>query len=81
MFTLPAQIQEIMVAFALLFTNPVFHHAQVQIVGAILARGKRTVTSALRAVGLSRERHFTNYPVFSTARFGMPLWLPKYCSD
>jgi len=61
MLPLPAPIQEIMAAFAPLFTNPVFHHAQVLIVGAILARGKRTVTSALRAVGLSRERHFTNY--------------------
>jgi hypothetical protein len=29
--------------------------------GAILARGKRTVTSVLRVIGLSRERHFTNY--------------------
>jgi hypothetical protein len=31
------------------------------LVGAILAPGKRTVTSLLRITGLSRERHFVNY--------------------
>lgn len=61
MIPLPVQIQEVMVAFAPFFTRPVWHHAQVLILGAILARGKRTVTSALRAVGLAQERHFTNY--------------------
>jgi hypothetical protein len=61
MLPMPVQIQEIMAAFAPLFTRPVWHHAQVLIVGAILARGKRTVTSALRAMGLAQERHFTNY--------------------
>lgn len=61
MLPLPVEIQEIMAAFAPLFTRPVWHHAQVLILGAILARGKRTVTSALRAIGLAQERHFTNY--------------------
>lgn len=61
MFPLPIQIQEVLVAFAPLFTRPVWHHAQVLILGAILARGKRTVTSALRSLGLAQERHFTNY--------------------
>lgn len=61
MFPLPVQIQEVLVAFAPLFTRPVWHHAQVLILGAILARGKRTVTSALRSLGLAQERHFTNY--------------------
>jgi hypothetical protein len=57
----PVQIQEVLVAFAPFFTRPVWHHAQVLILGAILARGKRTVTSALRAMGLAQSRHFTNY--------------------
>jgi len=43
------------------FSRPVWNHAQVLILGTILARGKRTVTSALRAVGLAQETHFTNY--------------------
>jgi DDE superfamily endonuclease len=39
-------------------------------VGALLAPGQRTVTSCLRLVGLSRERHFVNYHrVLSRARW------------
>ena len=34
---------------------------QILAIGAILATGKRTVTSALRIMGLSHEDHFTNY--------------------
>jgi hypothetical protein len=36
-------------------------HAQVLVLGAILAPGKRTVSSCLRVMGLAWERHFTNY--------------------
>jgi hypothetical protein len=61
MFALPVPIETILVAFTPVFTQPVWHHAKLLIVGAILARGKRTVTSALRAMGLVQERHFTNY--------------------
>jgi hypothetical protein len=43
---------------------------QVLLVGALLAPGQRTVTSCLRIVGLSRERHFVNYHrVLSRARW------------
>jgi hypothetical protein len=31
------------------------------VIGAVLAPGKRTVTSVLRIMGLSREKHFQNY--------------------
>ena len=41
--------------------SPSLASCSVLIMGAILARGKRTVTSALRAIGLAQERHFTNY--------------------
>ncbi len=33
----------------------------VLVIGAILSSGKRTVTAALRIMGLSQERHFQNY--------------------
>ncbi|MGI4799873.1 MAG: hypothetical protein ACRYG8_38700 [Janthinobacterium lividum] len=36
-------------------------HAEVLLLGAILATGKRTVTSPLRISGLARERRFVNY--------------------
>ena len=61
MFTLPVPIETVLVAFAPVFSQPVWHHAKLLILGAILARRKRTVTSALCAVGLAQERHFTNY--------------------
>jgi hypothetical protein len=47
--------------FAQLFSDRVWLHAQVLVVGAVLAPGKRTITSCLRVMGLSGERHFTNY--------------------
>jgi hypothetical protein len=47
--------------FAQLFSDRVWLHAQVLVLGAILAPGKRTVSSCLRGVGLAWEVHFTNY--------------------
>jgi len=61
MLTLPFALTSLIVGFAPLFTKPVWKHIQVLLVGAILAPGKRTVTSALRVMGLSRERHFQTY--------------------
>jgi DDE superfamily endonuclease len=48
-------------SFAPLFDSPVWNYAQLLLVGAILAPGKRTVTSVLRIVGLGSEQHFQNY--------------------
>ena len=44
-----------------LFSNRVWHHAQVLLVGAILSPVQRTVTAAMRVMGLSQSRHFINY--------------------
>src|SRR5215216_2365833 len=51
----------VLVPFAPLFSESVWGHVQVLIVGAILAPGKRTVASALRAVALDNERRFCRY--------------------
>jgi hypothetical protein len=59
--TLPSELTSLIVSFAPLFSKPVWQHVQVLLVGAILAPGKRTVTSALRVCGLSQERHFQTY--------------------
>jgi hypothetical protein len=59
--TLPSELTSLIVSFAPLFSKPVWQHAQVLLVGAILAPGKRTVTAALRVMGLSHERHFQTY--------------------
>jgi hypothetical protein len=61
MLTLPLELTALIVAFAPLFSKPVFKHAQVLLVGSLLAPGKRTVTAALRVMGLSGEAHFQNY--------------------
>ena len=56
--------------FAPLFSERVFRHARVLLIGAILAPGVRTVSSALRAMGLDREKRFHRYHrVLSSARW------------
>src|SRR5215210_7808062 len=47
--------------FAPLFSKRVWRHAQLLLVGAILAPGRRTVSSALRAMGLDQEKRFHRY--------------------
>jgi hypothetical protein len=61
MLTPPPQFSSIILAFAPLFWKRTWERAQVLLWGAILAPGKRTVTSALRIMGLSQDRHFQNY--------------------
>lgn len=61
MRTLPTEIIALLAPFAPLFSRPVWAHARVLVCGAILATGKRTVTAALRAMGLSGEKRFVNY--------------------
>ena len=51
----------LILAFAPVFTKRVWQHVQVLLTGAILAPGKRTVTAALRVMGLSDEEHFQTY--------------------
>jgi hypothetical protein len=58
---LPEAIILVLAPFAPLFSHRVWLHAQVMLLGAMLAPGARTVTAALRVMGLAAERHFTNY--------------------
>ncbi len=62
MCILPREVLAVIVRFAPLFSKSVWAYAQVLLIGAILAPGKRTVTSVLRVMGLSQERQFQNYP-------------------
>jgi DDE superfamily endonuclease len=57
---LPEAIILVLAPFAPLVSDRVWVHAQVILLGAILTPGPRTVTAALRAMGLAMERHFTN---------------------
>ncbi|HEX8922544.1 MAG TPA: transposase [Pyrinomonadaceae bacterium] len=58
---MPCELMNLIVAFAPLFSKPVFQHVQVLLIGAILAPRKRTVTSVLRVMGKSQDEHFQNY--------------------
>jgi len=61
MLTLPDEYFTLIAAFAPLFSKRIWPPAQVLLMGAILALGKRTVTSVLRVMGLSDDKHFQNY--------------------
>lgn len=61
MHSLPAALEEVLTPFAPGFRRPIWRRAQVLLAGAILSPGRRTVTQALRIVGLGSERHFPSY--------------------
>ena len=61
MRTLPTQMIRVLIPFVPLFSKRVFQHVQVLLAGAILAPGGRTVSSALRAMGLDQEKRFHRY--------------------
>jgi hypothetical protein len=61
MRTLPTQMIRVLLPFVPLFSKRVWQHAQVLLSGAILAPGARTVSSALRAMGLDQEERFHRY--------------------
>jgi hypothetical protein len=58
---LPTRFAAVILCFAPLFLQRSWRHAEVLLIGAILAPGQRTVTSILRITGLCRERRFVNY--------------------
>jgi hypothetical protein len=52
---------QVLAPFAPLFSKRTWQHAQLLLVGAILAPGRRTVSSALRAMGLDQYKRFHRY--------------------
>jgi hypothetical protein len=61
MFGVPQEVLVVLCAFAPLFSKTVWNHARILAIGVILSTGKRTVTSALRVMGLRDEERFTNF--------------------
>lgn len=59
--TFPCEFQTVILPYAGLFCRRVFAHVQLLLLGAILAPGKRTVTSVLRIVGLGQQRAWHKY--------------------
>src|SRR3712207_6483073 len=61
MLRLPSRFAAVILCFAPLLRQRSWRHAEVLLLGALLAPGRRTVTSILRISGLSRERRYVNY--------------------
>jgi hypothetical protein len=61
MLILPGPISMVTGAFAPMCSKRIFAHVKRLVVGAILAPGKRTVTSAWRVMGSSHDRPFQHY--------------------
>ena len=61
MFTPPNAIVPILQPFSTLFQQRTWQKAQILLVGAILSPRKRTITSALRVMGLSDDSGFAKY--------------------
>src|SRR5260221_1024370 len=61
MLILPTEIMALLKMFAPVFSERVFEWVKVLVVGAILSPHKRTISAALRVVGLSDEAQFQNY--------------------
>lgn len=61
MRNLPPAIIYVLRHFEPMFSERVWEWAKILLVGAILSPGKRTVTAALRVMGLSQERQFQNF--------------------
>src|SRR5262245_54971837 len=61
MLTLHSAIRALLEPFRQVFHLSTWNKVQILLVGTILAPGKRTVRSALRAVGLANEPGFSKY--------------------
>jgi hypothetical protein len=62
MLRLPTRFAGVILSFAPVFVQQrTWRHAQVLLLGALLAPGQRTVCRILRIAGRRKERHFVNY--------------------
>src|SRR3712207_1160699 len=61
MRTPPAEMVRVLAPFAPLFSKRVFEHVQVLLMGTVLAPGKRTVSSDLKAMGSDQHKRFHRY--------------------
>ena len=61
MLTLPDEYNTLFAQLRPYLSKRVWKLAMVLLIGAILSPSKRTVTAALRVMGLNQERHFQNY--------------------
>lgn len=58
---LPAEIIPLFESFRPVFTEPTYQKALVLVIGTVLTKGRRTVTAALRVMGLEQEGDWSKY--------------------
>lgn len=61
MLTLPQEMKNLILPFVSLFSETVWDYAQILLMGALLAPGKRTVSAALTVMGLKDDPQYQNY--------------------
>jgi hypothetical protein len=61
MLTRPTECLRVLAVFAPVFSKPVWPHVTVLLTGAVLAPGRRTVTTVLTIMGLGAEPHVQTY--------------------
>ena len=61
MLLLPSALEPVFMNLSVAFTEPTAARMAVLMVGMILARGRRTITAALRVMGWLADGHFSAY--------------------
>ncbi len=64
MMTLPKELMTAMLPFAALFSETIWDYAQILMMGAILAPGKRTVSAMLTVMGLKDDTQYQKWAWF-----------------
>ena len=68
--SLPRPIIAVLAPFEPLFTAPTWKKMMTLLIGTVLARGRRTVTGALRQMGHQKNKHFSLFhQVLNRARW------------
>lgn len=90
MITIPEEFSKQISVFAPMFTKKVFRHIETLVMGSLLVVGRRTVCSALRAMGLEHEKRFHKYhrvlskakwSAYQGARILLDLLISKLVTD
>ena len=77
MLTLPDAIISVLQPFSILFRHRTWTKAQLLLVGAVLAPRRRTITSALRVMGLRDDAGFAKYHHVLSRAVWHPLQLSR----
>lgn len=81
MLNLPPEIMTVLIPFAPLFHAKTWQKVPVLLLGTILVTGKRTVTAALRVMGLKDDKQFAKYHQVLNRAVWSPLVVAKCLLD